>query len=184
VSVSPPPTRPATILRPALPPAVVPAELLLRLQKYRDLARVPPAIRQAAEEVAAEASRLIAPQAVLWRGPVTAVDPDGEVTLEKLPNSSATDPATDWPAKPWYSHEVTLTNGNVVSSAVIDHPANPPSLWHGARGVSFLNPCISAPAEVKMPPGKPLTLLYVAVALDGKFPAGWLDAVADGWRAR
>ncbi len=81
MSVFPPPTRPATILRPALPPAVVPAELLLRLQRYRDLARVPPAIREAAEEVAAEASRLIAPQAVLWRGPVTAVDPDGEVTL-------------------------------------------------------------------------------------------------------
>ena len=81
MSVCAAPGRAATILRPVLPPPSVPAEMLLRLQKYRDLARVPPAIRQAAEEVAAEASRLVAPQAALWRGPVTAVHPDGDVTL-------------------------------------------------------------------------------------------------------
>ncbi|MBI4013060.1 MAG: hypothetical protein HY359_12160 [Candidatus Rokubacteria bacterium] len=75
------PARPAGVLRAVLPAPLVPPALLLRLQKYRDLGRVPPAIRQAAEEVAAEASRLVAPQAVLWRGPVTAVAPDGRVTL-------------------------------------------------------------------------------------------------------
>jgi len=64
---------------PAAP--VVPADLILRLQKYRDLARVPRAIRQVAEAVASEASRLLAPEAVLWRGPVTAVDPAGTVTI-------------------------------------------------------------------------------------------------------
>lgn len=60
---------------------VVPADLILRLQKYRDLARVPRAVRQVADAVAAEASRLLAPEAVLWRGPVTEVDPAGAVTI-------------------------------------------------------------------------------------------------------
>jgi hypothetical protein len=60
---------------------VVPADLILRLQKYRDLTRVPRAVRQIAEAVAVEASRLLAPEAVLWRGPVTEVDPTGAVTI-------------------------------------------------------------------------------------------------------
>lgn len=64
---------------PAAP--VVPADLILRLQKYRDLARVPRAIRHIADAVAAEASSLLAPEAVLWRGPVTEVDPAGAVTI-------------------------------------------------------------------------------------------------------
>ena len=105
---------------------------------------------------------------------------DGEVTL---PNSSATDPATDWPARNWYSHTVTMPEGKVVASAVIDHPANPPSLWHGARGVSFLNPCISAPGPVTIAAGKPLMLRYRAIAHDGAFAEGWLDRMAARWRA-
>jgi hypothetical protein len=114
-------------------------------------------------------------------GPYTFFDSNGEVTL---PNSGATNPASDWPAKPWYSHQVTLPDGKIVSSAVIDHASNPPSLWHGARGVSFLNPCISAPGPVAIPSGKPLTLRYRAVAHDGKFADGWLDRMAAAWRTR
>ena len=114
-------------------------------------------------------------------GPYTFFDSNGEVTL---PNSGATNPATDWPAKPWYSHQVTLPDGKIVSSAVIDHPSNPPSLWHGARSVSFLNPCISAPGPVTIPARRPLTLRYRAVAHDGKFPDGWLDRTAAAWRNR
>ncbi len=62
-------------------PPVVPADLVLRLQKYRDPARAPHAIREAASVAAAEASRLTSPQALIWRGPVTAVDAGGAVTL-------------------------------------------------------------------------------------------------------
>jgi hypothetical protein len=113
-------------------------------------------------------------------GPYVFADTGGEVTL---PNSSATDPATDWPARDWYSHSVTLPDGKVLASAVIDHPGNPPSLWHGARGVSFLNPCIAAPAAVNISSGQPLTLRYRAVAHDGAFPAGWLDQMAAKWRS-
>ncbi|OGK82969.1 MAG: hypothetical protein A2X52_19760 [Candidatus Rokubacteria bacterium GWC2_70_16] len=65
-----------------LEPPAVPADLILKLQKCRDLTRVPPAIREAAEAAAAEASRLAAPEAVCWRGPVTAVDGTGEVVLD------------------------------------------------------------------------------------------------------
>ena len=60
---------------------MVPAELILRLQKYRDPTRVPRAVRQIADAVASEASRLMSPEAVLWRGPVTKVDPAGAVTI-------------------------------------------------------------------------------------------------------
>ena len=114
-------------------------------------------------------------------GPYTFFDPSGEV---KLPNSSATDPASDWPAQPWYSHQVTLPDGKILSSALIDHPENPRSLWHGARGVSFLNPCISAEQSVQIPAGRMLELRYRAVAFDGSFPAGLLDQMATAWRAK
>jgi len=80
--------------------------------------------------------------------------------------------------------EVTLADGKVLSSALIDHPTNPRSMWHGARGVSFLNPCISAPGAVQVPAGKTLALRYRAVAFDGPFPAGMLDQMAAAWRAK
>ena len=106
-------------------------------------------------------------------------DSKGEVTL---PNSAATDPESDWPARDWYSHTLDITGGKTVASAVIDHPSNPPTAWHGARAVSFLNPCIAAPGAVTIPAGKPLTLRYRAVVYDGKFPDGLLDRMAAEWR--
>jgi len=114
-------------------------------------------------------------------GPYAFSDSKGEVTL---PNSNATRPETDWPGRDWYSHSVTLPDGKIISSAVIDHPGNPPSMWHGARSVSFLNPCVAAPAAVNIPTGRPLALRYRAVVHDGKFPEGLLDGMAAQWRAR
>lgn len=70
------------IVRPSLDPPVVSADLVLRLQKYRDPGRVPPAVRRIAEAMATEATQLAALEAVVWRGAVTAVDPVGEVTLD------------------------------------------------------------------------------------------------------
>ena len=105
-------------------------------------------------------------------------DSHGEV---KLPDSSPTAPETDWPAREWYSHTVVRADGT-VASAVIDHPSNPPAAWHGVRLVSFLNPCIAAPAVVNIPARQPLTLRYRAVAYDGKFPDGFLDQMAARWR--
>lgn len=81
MSAGPAPVRLGTVQRWTPVAPVVPADLILRLQKYRDLARVPRAVRQVAEAVAAEASRLLVPEAVLWRGPLTEVDPAGTVTI-------------------------------------------------------------------------------------------------------
>jgi methane monooxygenase PmoA-like len=106
-------------------------------------------------------------------------DSKGEVTL---PDSGPTSPESDWPARDWYSHTVVRTDGKTVASAVIDHPSNPPALWHGVRLVSFLNPCIAAPGAVKIPARQPLTLRYRAVTDDGKFPDGLLDRMAAEWR--
>jgi hypothetical protein len=62
----------------------IPTDLVLRLQKYRDLGRVPPVVRRVTAAVAAEASRLVEPAVVVWRGPVTAVDSAGLVTLDRV----------------------------------------------------------------------------------------------------
>jgi hypothetical protein len=102
-------------------------------------------------------------------------DANGEVTL---PDSNATDATKNWPARDWYSHTLTLPDGKVIASAVIDNPSNPKSTWHEPRGVSFLNPCVSALAPVRIPVGTPLTLRYRAVAHDGAFAAGMLDTLA------
>jgi hypothetical protein len=106
-------------------------------------------------------------------------DREGEVTL---PDSKATQPETDWPARAWYGHTVVHEDGSTVASALVDHPSNPPSLWHGVRAVSFLNPCISAAREVRLPPGQPLTLRYLALTRDGMFDAGQMDSIASEWR--
>ena len=112
-------------------------------------------------------------------GTYTFHDPAGEVTL---PNSNATRPETDWPARPWYSHTVTRAEGKSVASALIDHPGNPPSAWHGARGVAFLNPCITAHGPATLGAKQPLALRYRAVTCDGPFAEGMLDTLATAWR--
>jgi hypothetical protein len=61
---------------------VLSADLVLRLQKYRVPSRVPPAIRDAAEDAVREARRLIEPRVALWRGAVTVEGHDGHVTLD------------------------------------------------------------------------------------------------------
>jgi hypothetical protein len=70
------------VSRPEVDPPTVPAELVLRLQKYKRLGSVPRPIWEAATGAATEASRLVAPEAVAWRGRLTAVDPQGTVTIE------------------------------------------------------------------------------------------------------
>jgi hypothetical protein len=65
-------------------PPAVPADLILRLQKHRHPARVSGPIREAAEAMVAEASRLTAPEATVWRGLVTLVDAEGMVMLDGI----------------------------------------------------------------------------------------------------
>jgi len=84
VSVVVPPTGSVSMTRWVLARPAVPVDLILRLQKHRRPAEVHGPVRDAAEAMAAEAGRLIAPEAAVWRGPVTATAPDGDVVLDAV----------------------------------------------------------------------------------------------------
>ena len=111
-------------------------------------------------------------------GKVTAVSPEGEV---KLPNPSHVKPDSDWPAAKWYGYTLAFDDGKVAGVAVIDHPDNPPALWHNHRDIRMLNPCIVAPAEVKLKANQDLVLRYLVVAHDGPTPAEALNKLAAVW---
>ena len=112
-------------------------------------------------------------------GKVTAYSPAGEV---KLPNPSHVKPESDWPAAPWYAYTLRLDDGKVAGVAVINHPDNPPTLWHNHRDIRMLNPCIVAPAEVKLKAGNSLRLRYRVVAFDGETPTEELNRLAE-WKS-
>ena len=86
---------------------------------------------------------------------MTAFSPEGEV---KLPNPSHLQPETDWPASAWYAYELRFDDGRIAGVAVVDHPKNPPALWHNHRDVRMLNPSIVAPGELKLKSMEPLVL--------------------------
>jgi hypothetical protein len=104
----------------------------------------------------------------------------GEVTYRDAHYSV---PESDWPPAPWYGYVITLANGKTVGAAVLDHPSNPTSLWHGSRGLWMLNPSITALGDVKIRPNDPLTLKYRVVAHDGPTPTAVVDALSNEWRA-
>ena len=123
---------------------------------------------------------------VRTRGPadapqLTAYGPQGEVTL---PNPSHVKPESDWPAAPWYDYTLKLKDGKTAGVAVIDHPKNPPSLWHNQRDVRMLNPCIVAPGKVVLKANEPLVLRYRVVAHDGPVAKEALDRLAREWGAK
>jgi len=71
----------ATAERIGLGPVHVDPELILRLQKYRQLETVPRAVKDVARRMAALAETLVEPQGWVWRGPVTRADPDGRAVI-------------------------------------------------------------------------------------------------------
>jgi hypothetical protein len=113
-------------------------------------------------------------------GKLQFFSPQGEATL---PNPSHLKPESDWPDAPWYAATVTLPDGMQFTSAVINHPKNPPSLWHNHRDVRMINPAITAPGEVKLKRGQPLALRYRVVAVDGGVPTALLNRLADEFKA-
>jgi hypothetical protein len=62
-------------------PVRVEPDLILRLQKYRRLEAVTPAVRDVARRMAALAETLLAPQGWMRRAPLDAVHPDGRVQV-------------------------------------------------------------------------------------------------------
>lgn len=62
-------------------PVHVDPDLILRLQKYRQLDTVPQAVKDVARRMAATAEGLVEPQGWVWRGPVGRLDPAGGVEI-------------------------------------------------------------------------------------------------------
>lgn len=112
-------------------------------------------------------------------GEITMHSPQGLVSLK---NPVHTQPDSDWPDAPWYAAALKLADGKRIGAAVINHPDNPPTLWHNHRDVRMVNPCIVAPAEVKLKKGEPLTLKYRVVTFDGEVPTAALNQLAAEFR--
>jgi len=111
-------------------------------------------------------------------GGVEATGPKGKVDL---PDPIHTQPESDWPASPWYDFTLKLEDGKVAGAAVLDHPKNPPALWHNHRGLRMINPCIVAPAALTLKAGQPLVLRYMVVVHDGPAPADLLEKLHREW---
>ena len=112
---------------------------------------------------------------------VAAWDPAGAV---KLPPPQHTKPESDWPDRPWYAFTLRGNDARQAGVAVLNHSDNPRTLWHNVVSLGMLNPCIVAPAEVKLAPGKSLGLRYRVVTFDGDVPTAKLDAIAREWAQR
>jgi hypothetical protein len=106
--------------------------------------------------------------------------PGGVVTL---PDAHYSVPELNWPAAPWYGYAVKLATGKTVGAAVLDHPSNPPTTWHGSRGLWMLNPNIAALGPVMIKVAAPLTLRYRVIVHDGDTPTALVNKLSDEWRA-
>ena len=114
-------------------------------------------------------------------GKAAYYDPNGEV---KLPAPHHLKPESDWPAQPWYDYTIQLDSGKTVGVAVLNHPGNPPSVWHNLAPIAMLNPCIVAPGPVALKAGKDLWLRYRLVVHDGPTPRELLAELTKQWRGK
>jgi hypothetical protein len=73
-------------------------------------------------------------------------------------------------------------DGPEVGVAVINHPTNPPTLWHNQRDARMLNPCVVAPDDVTLKQNAPLVLRYRVVTFDGAVPTVRLNELATEFR--
>ena len=104
----------------------------------------------------------------------------GKVTL---PDPNYSYPLTDWPPEPWYDFTIKLAaDGKTVGAAVIDHPLNPPSMWHNARYLWMLAPCITAFGPLTITPDVPLTVRYRVLVHDGAPQTDAIQKLAEEWR--
>jgi hypothetical protein len=106
--------------------------------------------------------------------------PGGTVTF---PDAHYSAPETNWPGAPWYGYVIKLSNGKTVGAAVIDHTSNPPTTWHGSRGLWMLNPNMAAVGPYTIKTETPLTLRYRVVVHDGVTPSALVNTLSDEWRA-
>ncbi len=112
-------------------------------------------------------------------GDLTLLSPTG---VEERLNPVHIDPDSDWPDAAWYAGEIKLAGGSKLGAAVMNHPGNPPTLWHNHRDVRMINPCIVAPSEVRLKGGEKLTLRYRVATFDGPARPELLNRLAAEWR--
>jgi Methane oxygenase PmoA len=94
-------------------------------------------------------------------------------------------PELDWPSEPWYDYTITVSaSGKTLGTAVLDHPDNPPTLWHNSRTLWMLNPAITALQQIIIHPDAPLKLRYRVVTHDGPPPVDVLQRLSAEWRSR
>lgn len=110
------------------------------------------------------------------------IEMDGPAGPAKLPNPIHTKPDSDWPAAAWYAATLTLEGGAKAGAAVLNHPGNPPTLWHNHPDIRMLNPCIVAPSALTLKAGQPLRLRYRVVAFDGALPKALLNELSSDWQ--
>ena len=111
-------------------------------------------------------------------GKLVAIGEGGEV---RRPAPKHTDPASDWPDAPWYGLHLKRPDGKEATVAVVGRAANPPTAWHVVSAIGLINPCITAPAAVRLVPGKPLVLRYSVMAFDGPPNLPAIQRAAASW---
>src|SRR5207249_10619251 len=99
-----------------------------------------------------------------------------------LPTPIHTKPESDWPAAKWYDFTLTSDDNTQAGLALLDHPQNPPSLWHNHKDIRMINPAITAPGSVTIKAKEPLILRYRVVAHDGAPDPNSLNKLAEEWR--
>ena len=106
-------------------------------------------------------------------------NPDGEVNL---PAPHHLKPETNWPPADWYAYTMSLESGKTVGLVIMDHPGNPPTLWHNLQAIAMVNPCIAAKQPVMLKAKEPLRLRYRLVTYDGSLPEDTIKELNGQWR--
>ena len=101
----------------------------------------------------------------------------------EFPDAHYSAPETNWPGAPWYGYVIKLSNGKTVGAAVVDHTSNPPTTWHGSRGLWMLNPNMAAVGPYTIKTETPLTLRYRVVVHDGPTPTAAVEKLSAEFRA-
>lgn len=109
---------------------------------------------------------------------IRALGPKGAVTL---PAPKHTEPESNWPASTWYGLVLTLKDGKVGTLVVAGRASNPPSTWHVVPEIGLINPCFTAPGEVRWAASKPVVLRYRVMAFDGVPELGLVNRMAESW---
>jgi hypothetical protein len=90
-----------------------------------------------------------------------------------------TKPESDWPAAKWYDFTLNYDDNSSAGIALIDHPKNPPSLWHNHKDIRMINPAITAPSSVTIKANNPLILRYRIIAHDDRPDPAMLNKLAE-----